>query len=101
MLLGHVFDMVVLEGLAFGIANWGIVPAAGVAFFLHVAFHLTIAAGDVWVPGPIGASLTIGVSLSPSIPLGGKPIIAGWNCSHLLNLLLSEVLPGNGLGILR
>jgi hypothetical protein len=36
---------------------------AGVTFFLHVAFLLTIAAGDVRVPGPVGSGLPIEASL--------------------------------------
>jgi hypothetical protein len=100
VLLGHIFDAVVLVGLALGIHHWSVVTAVGVALLLHVALFLAVAAREVGVPGAIGTALASWTSV---VPFGWKPVVPSPNSSHSSSphLLLSEVFPCNGAGILR
>ncbi len=68
--VSHIVDTVVFKRFAIGVNIWLIVMTAGVTFFLHVAFLLTITAGDVEVPGPVGSGLPIEASLPAGIILG-------------------------------
>jgi hypothetical protein len=96
LFLGNVVDAAVLVRLAIGISHWSIVTAARVTFFLQMALFLAITADNVGVPGTIRVSLVVVASGSAAVVLGYKPVALSLNCGHLLHLILSEVLPGNG-----
>jgi len=96
-LLGDIVDPVSLVRLDIGVGHWSIVTVARVTFFLHIALLLAISADDIGVPGAVGMGLVV-VAGGSTLAV---PLVASPNCGHLHDLLLGEVLPGNGFGLLQ
>ncbi len=85
--------------LAVGIHLWGSIMAAGVAFFLHVLLLFAVAARDIGVPRGIGI-VPLAIAVGCPVGLWHEVIVVSLDCSDLLDFLLGELLPGDGLGLL-
>jgi hypothetical protein len=96
----HIVDPVVIVPLDIDIDHLGFIMAALVALLLLVPLFLTVTADHICVPGPITFCWAIVVTWAAKALIWWVTVVAGMESGKLLDLLFSEVLPGNGVGLI-
>jgi len=99
--VGHVVDTVAFILLAVLINQQCVVPLMQKPFFLEVALFIAVATDDVQVPGAAVWGLAIIASGAIGIPLRQVAVVESGDGGHLLEHVLGEAFPGNGVGFFR